>query len=106
MLRVPNKVIFQASSDYFWMLHSIEMIWQNNRISESEFKLIIKLLKTIIRKLNKIARDKSKNRSPYFTFELNFIREYIETNFGERITIQKIKDELKIKNPDVTPPST
>ena len=42
LLRILNEVIFRASSDYFWIFHSIEKIWQNNKISESEFKQIIK----------------------------------------------------------------
>ena len=69
-------------------------------------RLIIKSWKVIIRKLNKISSDNSKSRIPDYTFELNFIREYMETKFGERITLQKIKDELKANNLATTPPST
>ena len=106
ILKIPTQVIFKAFSDYFWMSHSIEKIWQNNKISKSDLRLIIKSWKAIIRKLNKISSDKSKSRSPEYTFELNFIREYMETKFGERITLQKIKDELKASNLAITPPST
>ena len=88
------------------MNHSIEQIWQNNNIAESELKLVIKSIKRIIRKLSKISRDKSKSRSPDYSYELNFISQYMDKNFGERITLQKIKDELKVHRPAIIPPST
>ena len=105
ILKIPTQVIFKAFSDYFLMSHSIEKIWQNNKIFKSYLRVIIKSWKVIIRKLNKISSDKSKSRSPDYTFELNFIKEYMETKFRERITLQKIKDELKASNLEA-PPST
>ena len=106
LLKIPTQVILKSFSEYFWMNHSIEQIWQNNNIAESELKLVIKSIKRIIRKLNKISRDKSKSRSPDYSYELNFISQYMDKNFGERITLQKIKDELKVHRPAIIPPST
>ena len=79
---------------------------KNNNIAESELKLGIKSIKRIIRKLNKISRDKSKSRSPDYSYELNFISQYMDKNFWERITLQKIKDELIIHRLVIILPST
>ena len=82
LLKIPTQVILKSFSEYFWMNHSIEQIWQNNNIAESELKLVIKSIKRIIRKLNKISRDKSKSRSPDYSYELDFISQYMDKNFG------------------------
>ena len=77
-----------------------------NNIAESELKLGIKSIKRIIRKLNKISIDKSKSRSPDYSYELNFIIQYLNKNFWERINLQKIKDELIIHRLVIILPST
>ena len=56
--------------------------------------------------MNKIIHDKSTNSSSDYTSELKSVKEYMEANFGERTTLQKIIDKIKIKNFVVTFPST
>ena len=46
------------------MKYSKEKIWLNNSISESEYKLIIKSLKSLVRKMDKVYRDMADKRSP------------------------------------------
>ena len=45
-------------------------------------------------------------RFPYYNYELQFIKEYVEKKFGERITLQKLKTELSNHSLLITPLST
>ena len=45
-------------------------------------------------------------RAPDYNIELRFIKEYMEKNLGERITLQKLKMELSSQNLLTIPPST
>ena len=56
--------------------------------------------------MNKVSRDMADKRAPDYSYELRFIKEYMEKNFGERITLQKLKTELSSQNLLSTPPST
>ena len=88
------------------MKYSKEKIWLNNSITESEYKLKIKLSKDLVRKMNKVYREMADKRSPDYSYELQFIKEYMEENFAERITLQKLKTELSNQNLLTPPPST
>ena len=56
--------------------------------------------------MNKVSRDMADKRAPDYSYELRFIKEYMEKNFVERITLQKLKKELSSLNLLTTPPST
>ena len=48
--------------------------------------------------MNKFSRDMANKRSPDYSYELQFIKKYMEKNFRERITLQKLKAELSNQN--------
>ena len=88
------------------MKYSKEKIWLNNSITEFEYKLTIKPLKALVRKMNKVSRDMADKRAHDYNIELRFIKEYMDKNFGERITLQKLKTELSSQNLLTIPLST
>ena len=78
LLKISNQMVFKTWVDYFWMKYFKEKIWQNNNITESEYKLIIKSLKAKLRKINKVSRNIADKRFPDYSYEFQFIKEYME----------------------------
>ena len=56
--------------------------------------------------MNKVSRDMADKRDHDYNIELRFIKEYMDKNFGERITLQKLKTELSSQNLLTIPLST
>ena len=97
IIKISKAEFWKIAYDYFWAKHTAEKVWLLNSISYNDLKLVWKLFCKIRKIIIKINKQSSRNRKPNYVEELEFIKEYMEKNFGERITLYNIQNELKTK---------
>ena len=76
------------------------------KISPLEFKAIERFYRNIIKILKLIHLNNQRSRLRDYSVEIEFIREYMNNNFGKNITLKSIQNEMKLKNDFIQIPST
>ena len=68
------------------------------KISLLEFKAIERFYRNIIKILKLIHLNNQRSRLRDYSVEIEFIREYMNNNFGKNITVKSIQNKMKLKN--------
>ena len=75
------------------------------KISPLELKAFERFYRNIIKILKLIHLNNQKSRLRDYSVEIEFIREYMNNNFGKNITLKSIQKEMKLKNDFIQIPS-